>query len=73
MTAPDGKEPPLTWREVVSSILAALLGVQSSRNHARDFARGTAGQYIVAALLATLVFVLLVYAAVKLILYLALA
>jgi hypothetical protein len=39
------KQPPLSLREVVGSIMAALLGVQSSRNHARDFSRGTAKQY----------------------------
>ena len=62
---------PLSLREVVGSIMAALLGVQSSRNHARDFARGTAGQYIVVGLIATIVLVLLVYLAVKLIVRLA--
>ena len=64
---------PLSLREVVGSILAALLGVQSSSNHARDFARGTAGQYIVVGLIATIVLVLLVYLGVKLILRLVLA
>ena len=38
---------------------------------ARDFARGTAGQYIVVGLIATIVLVLLVYLSVKLILRLA--
>ncbi len=62
---------PLSLREVVGSIMAGLLGVQSSRNHARDFARGTAGQYIVVGLIATIVLVLLMYLTVKLILRLA--
>ncbi|MBK6658241.1 MAG: DUF2970 domain-containing protein [Proteobacteria bacterium] len=62
---------PLSLREVVSSIMAALLGVQSSRNHARDFSRGTAKQYIVVGLIATILFVNIVYFAVKLILHLA--
>lgn len=74
MTEPD-KEPdhakPLSLREVVGSIMAALLGVQSSRNHVRDFARGTARQYIVVGLIATILFVNVVYFAVKLILHLA--
>ncbi|MBK8958130.1 MAG: DUF2970 domain-containing protein [Proteobacteria bacterium] len=65
------KQPPLSLREVVGSIMAALLGVQSSRNHARDFSRGTAKQYIVVGLIATILFVNIVYFAVKLILHLA--
>lgn len=72
MTDPDpDDQQPLSLREVVGSIMAALLGVQSSRNHARDFARGSARQYIVVGLIATLLFVLLVFGAVKLILHLA--
>ena len=57
---------PLSLREVVGSIMAALSGVQSSHNRARDFTRGTARQYIVAGLIATIVLVLLVYLGVKL-------
>jgi hypothetical protein len=74
MTEPDNdpkQNQPLSLREVVGSIMAALLGVQNSRNHARDFARGTARQYIVVGLIATILFVTLVYFAVKLILHLA--
>ncbi|MCC6706206.1 MAG: DUF2970 domain-containing protein [Gammaproteobacteria bacterium] len=78
MTRPDSdsdqdrkQQQPLSLREVVGSIMAALLGVQSSRNHARDFARGTAKQYIVVGLVATILFVNIVYFAVKLILHLA--
>ena len=74
MTDPDAdpqQTEPLLLREIVGSVLAALLGVQSSRNHARDFARGTAGQYIVVGLIATVLIVLGVYGAVKLILRLA--
>ncbi|MGE0858171.1 MAG: DUF2970 domain-containing protein [Gammaproteobacteria bacterium] len=70
MTDPDD-DRPLSLREVVGSIMAALLGVQSSRNHERDFRRGSARQYIVVGLIATVIFVLVVYAAVKLILRLA--
>lgn len=74
MTEPDNdpkQNQPLSLREVVGSIMAALLGVQNSRNHARDFARGKARQYIVVGLIATILFVNMVYFAVKLILHLA--
>lgn len=75
MTAPDSNpdpdnNKPLSLREVVGSIMAALLGVQSSRNYARDFSRGTAGQYIVVGVIATILLVLLIYLAVKMILHL---
>ena len=73
MSDPDPEQTrPLSLREIAGSIMAALIGVQSSRNHARDFTRGTAGQYIVAGLIATIVLVLLVYLGVKLIMRLAL-
>ena len=74
MTAPDidpDQNKPLSLREVMGSIMAALLGVQSSRNHARDHARGTARQYIVVGLIATILFVTMVYFAVQLILHVA--
>ena len=65
MTAPDSKpdpdeNKPLSLREVVGTIMAALLGVQSSRNYARDFSRGTARQYIVVGLIVTMLLVLLI-------------
>ena len=69
--APTEENQPLSLREVVGSVLAALMGVQSSANHARDFRRGTARQYIVVGLVATALFVGLVALAVKLILHLA--
>ena len=71
MNAPNQEPGPLSLRELISSVMAALLGVQSSRNHARDFARGTAGQYIAVGLFATVIFVVVVYAVVQLILRLA--
>ncbi len=74
VTEPDidpDQTKPLPLRQVVGSVMAALLGVQSSRNQARDFARGTARQYIVVGLIATILFVTMVYLAVKLILHLA--
>ena len=71
MTDDDDQRRPLSLREVIGSVMAALLGVQSSRAHARDFTRGSARQYIVAGLIATALFILVVFTAVKLILHLA--
>jgi len=40
----QGKKPTLI--QTISSILAALFGVQSSKNRERDFTKGDAGNYI---------------------------
>lgn len=64
----DPEQRPLSAREVMGSIFAASIGVQSQRNRERDFSRGRAHQYIIAGLVGTVLFVLLVYGAVKLIL-----
>ncbi|MGR8921030.1 MAG: DUF2970 domain-containing protein [Gammaproteobacteria bacterium] len=76
MVAPQDEDDapataPPTLREVIGSVLAAGLGVQSTKNHERDFSRGSARRYVVFGLLGTLVFALCVYGAVRLILALA--
>lgn len=45
-----------------------MLGVQSEKNRQRDFSHGKPLHFIVAGLLAALVFVLLIWAVVKLVL-----
>lgn len=67
----DAAEAPLSLRETLSSVLAAAIGVRSNHNRERDFRRGSARRYVFVGIAATLSFVLLVYAAVKLILALA--
>jgi len=64
---PDEKTPP-TFVAVLSSAMAALLGVQSSKNRERDFTRGKPIHYIMVGLIVTLVFVLSVWGVVKLVL-----
>jgi uncharacterized MAPEG superfamily protein len=54
--------------QVVSSVLAAGLGVQSSRNRERDFKQGRAGTFIVAGLGFTALFIAGVYTVVSLVL-----
>ncbi|MGE0486627.1 MAG: DUF2970 domain-containing protein [Gammaproteobacteria bacterium] len=68
---PHDDDRPLTLRETLGSILAAAIGVQSNKNRERDFRRGSARNYIVLGLLATLLFILAVYGAVRLVLGLA--
>jgi hypothetical protein len=54
--------------QVVSSVFAAGLGVQSSRNRERDFRQGSAGTFIVAGIIFTALFIGAVLTVVKLVL-----
>jgi len=53
---------------VISSVLAAGLGVQSSKNRERDFKQGRAGVFIVAGIVFTLLFMGTVFTVVQLVL-----
>ena len=53
---------------VMSSVLAAGLGVQSSKNRERDFKQGRAGVFIVAGIVFTLLFMGTVFTVVQLVL-----
>jgi len=70
MASDDDK--PLRLREIIGSVFAAFTGVQSQANRERDFARGSTRVWVVAGLVGTALFILVVYLAVKLILALAL-
>ena len=70
MTDPE-ENGPLTLREMLGSLLAAAIGIQSNARRERDFRRGSARNAIVLGILGTLVFVLCVYAAVQIIIALA--
>jgi len=73
-TEPAGprSEPPdrsaLGPLQVVGSVLAAALGIQSSKNRERDFKRGRVGIFITAGITFTFLFVAAVMAAVTLVL-----
>jgi hypothetical protein len=43
--------------QILSSVFAAALGVQSSKNRERDFTEGSAGVYIAAGIIFTLLFI----------------
>lgn len=62
----ESKPPGLL--QVVASALAAAFGVQSQSNLKRDFRQGRAWHYIIAGLVFTLVFIILVISVVDLIL-----
>ncbi len=67
----DEQEKNLTLRQMLSSVLAAALGVQSGKNRARDFRHGKPSHFIILGVGFTVLFVLIVLGVVKLVLYLA--
>jgi hypothetical protein len=68
-TTPDsGKPEKPGLLQVVNSVLAAAIGVQSQKNRERDFQHGSVKAYIAVGVVATILFVLTVYGIVKLVL-----
>lgn len=67
----DGPEKPHGLRDVLASVLAAALGVQSNKNRERDFKHGSAGQFIMVGIIATIGFIAAVYLTVRFVLQLA--
>jgi len=65
----DQEQPgSLNPLQVVASILAAGLGVQSSKNRERDFKQGRAGVFIAAGIVFTVLFIGVVFTVVQLVL-----
>jgi hypothetical protein len=64
--AGKGAEPGLM--DVVRSVLAAALGVQSRKNQERDFQHGKARVFIVAGIIFTLLFIATVFSIVTVVL-----
>ena len=62
------EEKSLKPWQVISSVFAAGLGVQSSKNRERDFSQGRAGVFIAAGIIFTLLFIGLMVVIVKLVL-----
>lgn len=65
------KQTPSTW-EVLKSVLASFFGVQSEEVRQRDFTHGKPSQFIAVGLILTVLFIAIVYIAVKIALYFAL-
>ena len=53
----EQKKGSLNPLQVISSVFAAGLGVQSSKNRERDFNQGRAGVFIAAGIIFTLLFI----------------
>lgn len=64
----EQKPAPPTLGQVIASVLAAGFGVHSDKNRMRDFETGSAKQYIIVGVIATALFVLLLYGIVRLVL-----
>jgi len=67
----EQNDKPLTLKEMLQSVLAAALGVQSGKNRSRDFSRGKPSHFIILGVLFTGVFVLTIYAVVRVVLHFA--
>ena len=66
---PGGEQPErLNLLQVISSVFAAGLGVQSSKNRQRDFKQGRFGVFITAGIIFTLLFIGVVFTVVQLVL-----
>ena len=61
----SNKAPSLL--QVIGSVLAAGFGVQSKQNRERDFKQGNAASFIAVGVIATILFILTIYAVVKLV------
>jgi hypothetical protein len=66
---PENETPEkLNILQVVSSVFAAGLGVQSSKNRQRDFKQGRLGVFIAAGIIFTLLFIGAVFTVVQMVL-----
>lgn len=65
----DNDDKPLTFRQMLHSVLAAALGVQSGKNRMRDFTYGKPSHFIMLGVGFTALFVLVILGVVKLILH----
>lgn len=52
-------------RQVISSVLAAMFGVQSAKVRERDFTRGNPLHYVIVGIIMVVVLVLLIYIVVQ--------
>ncbi len=62
----DDNKPSI--RQVIGSVMASFIGVQSNRNRERDFQHGKPIHYIIVGLAMTILFVLIVFGVVHIVL-----
>ncbi|WP_252179967.1 DUF2970 domain-containing protein [Endozoicomonas sp. 4G] len=56
------------FRSTLHSVLASAFGVQSEKNRERDFSQGKPAHFVIAGVIGTLVFILILLLVVKLVL-----
>jgi len=66
-TGGEQEQKKLNPFQVIGSVFAAALGVQSSKNRERDFKSGRAGVFIAAGIIFTLLFIGVVVTVVQLV------
>ncbi len=66
---PSPEEKPLTFWQIAGSAAAAAFGVQSRANRERDFSRGKPMHFIIAGIVFTIVFVVIVASVVRFVLH----
>ena len=64
----EDEDQSLSFLQIAGSALAAAFGVQSSRNRERDFSRGKVSHFVVAGVIFTAAFVLIMVVVVNLVL-----
>lgn len=57
-----------TLKQVIQSVLAAAIGVQSEENQKRDFENGSLSSYLVVGAIFTVLFILMLVAVVSIVL-----
>ncbi len=67
----DSNNKPPTFWQMLHSVMAAALGVQSDKNRARDFTHGKPSHFIVLGIVFTVIFALTLFGIVQLVLHLA--
>ncbi|MBC3376492.1 DUF2970 domain-containing protein [Pseudomonas sp. Z5-35] len=70
MDDPVDNKPP-TLLQMMHSVLAAALGVQSNKNRARDFTHGKPSHFVILGIAFTVIFALTLFGIVKLVVHLA--
>ena len=62
----NSEQDAVSLTKVIQSVLWAMLGVQTSSNHKRDFTKGKASHYIIIGIIMTTVFIGFLLGAVQL-------
>ena len=49
------------WRQILTSILAAIIGVQSNKNRHRDFKNASIKQFLIMGFIVVIIFIFAIY------------